>query len=81
MAPFGNNFRGGREQVMCPICKAHPDVQTLLLKCPAIMNIIHTSIDMENILSDNIFKYTVDTLEAAMRARENLLDEKQQYLT
>ena len=81
MAPFDNNFRGGREEVMCPICKAHPDDQTLLLKCPAIKNIIHNSIDMENINSDNILRDTVDTLVAAMRARENLLDDKQQNLT
>ena len=25
MAPFGGNFRGGREKVLCPLCHLYPD--------------------------------------------------------
>ena len=44
MALFGQNFRGNRECVMCPLCKIHVDSQDLVSECP----ILKTKITMKN---------------------------------
>ena len=38
MTDFGENFRGGRTSVMCPLCKLHLDSQELSYKCPVIIS-------------------------------------------
>ena len=36
MSPFGENFRGGQEKVICPLCHNHMDSQSLALNCEEI---------------------------------------------
>ena len=33
MALFGENFRGGRSKVLCPLCKKHEDSQERSFEC------------------------------------------------
>ena len=33
MAPFGENYRGGQDHVICPLCHAHLDNQPMALQC------------------------------------------------
>ena len=33
MAPFGDNFKGGLDTPICPLCSAHPDTQESGFKC------------------------------------------------
>ena len=37
MEKFGDNYRGGKEYVMCPLCKLHLDNQDLCLQCPEVV--------------------------------------------
>ena len=36
MLNLGENFRAGREYVVCPLCKQHKDSQNNLLNCPTV---------------------------------------------
>ena len=36
MELFGENFRGGMDSTLCPICRTHIDSQFLSLQCPLI---------------------------------------------
>ena len=36
MADYGENFRAGKSEVICPLCKSHKDSQALGFVCPII---------------------------------------------
>ena len=40
IAPFGENFRGGQQTVVCPLCKLHPDGQEESFSCVKVKQII-----------------------------------------
>ena len=77
MAPFGENFRGNRGSVHCPLCANHLDNQVLGFQCPAI-RCEEKEIDIE---VDDVYKETI-TLEVAEAAtkllerREKLIESK-----
>ena len=41
MAPFGENFRGGNDKVLCPLCGLHVDSQEESFSCPKMKQIIN----------------------------------------
>ena len=73
MAPFGENYRGGRDEIPCPACGKHRDSQALLVKCEVFQKHFNSCIDIQNIYTDNIDKETVETLEEAMIIRNNFI--------
>ena len=73
MASFGENYRGGRDDIPCPVCGKHRDSQALLVKCEVFQKHFNSCIDIRNIYTDNIDKETVETLEAAMIIRNNYI--------
>ena len=78
MAPFGENYRGGREEVSCPVCGTHRDSQALLFKCQVMQKHFPSNIDIKNIYTDNIDKNTVELLETAMIIRDkHILNESE----
>ena len=41
MAPFGENFKGGLDTPLCPLCLSHPDTQENSFKCEKIKQLIN----------------------------------------
>ena len=76
MAPFGENFRGNRESVNCPLCANHLDNQVLGLQCPAIRREEELDIEINDIYKETI---TLEVAEAAtklLERREKLIEIK-----
>ena len=72
MAKFGQNYRGGKEKIVCPLCESHLDNQELSYICPVIRNECKCSSD---IYSEEIHKNTVETIEKIVEIRKSMLDE------
>ena len=76
MEKFGENFRAGKDRIMCPMCNSHLDNQELSLQCPVLKtaNIpeVHNC-DMEEIYKHNISTATIKTIYRITQFRkENL---------
>ena len=70
MANFGENYRGSRDQVNCPLCDTHPDKQELSYTCKVIQNEVQPAGEFEDIYSDEISLHTIETLEKIMEVRK-----------
>ena len=79
MANFGENFKGDKNQTICPLCKLHIDSQSLLLQCPEVKkelqvnfsNLTMTTID--EVYLDRISEDTAKLLNHAMTLRNQKL--------
>ena len=75
MLLFGENFRAGRDEVLCPLCKNHSDSQFNILNCSIIredldkQDIDLYNVNLEDIYSDNISITSVKVLKIAMETR------------
>ena len=72
MSEFGDNFRGGREQVLCPLCDTHVDKQELSYECKVIQKEIDIKGSYQEIYSDNININTVKTLQKILETRKRI---------
>ena len=72
MSEFGENFRGGRDQVTCPLCETHMDKQELSYECKVIQKEIDIKGSFEDIYNDKISIHTVKTLEKIIETRKRL---------
>ena len=75
MAPYGENFRGGRESVACPLCKTHLDSQALGPMCPAIRKEISVSLDLNIVYSEDIDLETAKLVEKVLNTRNKIIQE------
>ena len=80
MLQFGENYRGGRTNVICPLCCSHIDSQAFLTKCPKMQKYLITSDDLDILYTDHIDTKTIKTLEEAINIREKLLKEQNMNL-
>ena len=62
MERFGENYRGGGESVMCPLCGIHVDSQNMSIQCPEISQEFPVKED----ISDD-YKLSLDTIDTIMR--------------
>ena len=62
MAPFGENFRGGKETIMCPLCSLHPDSQAASFHCSELRKFVEVRGDYMNIFSENFSSELVKTI-------------------
>ena len=76
MAEYGENYRGGREEVKCPLCYDHLDKQEWSYKCSMITNKLEIQGNFSDIYSDNINKQTVITLQQISDLRKQILEDK-----
>ena len=72
MAPFGENFRGGKESAICPLCDNHIDSQSMSFSCPVLRSKIDIKCEMEEVYSDEISLETAETLRNIINVREQL---------
>ena len=73
MEAFGENFRGGREFVMCPLCGTHRDNQQMSLQCTSVTKEINVEHSLDDILKDNTSQETVNLIEKKTKYRKNKL--------
>ena len=64
MEKFGENYRGGKSQVICPLCSLHLDNQSLSFQCPIIKEKLNITGEMEDIYKENI---KVETIKAVCK--------------
>ena len=73
MLPFGENFRGQKESV---ICHTHPDSQVWCLRCPAMRKEISENANVDDIHTDELKMDTVQAVEEILKVRQNILESK-----
>ena len=76
MLPFGENFRGQKESVICPLCHTHPDSQVWCLRCPAMRKEISDNANVDDIHTDELKMDTVQAVEEILKVRQNILESK-----
>ena len=74
MAPFGENFRAGRESVTCPLCSTHVDSQVMSFMCPAIRKNINIDCDIQDLYTDTMNMKTASTVSYIIKLRREILE-------
>ena len=74
MEKFGENYCGGEDHVVCPLCKLHLDSQQLSLQCPVIRKAIYVNGEMSDIYRDNISYEIIHTVSKISEYREENID-------
>ena len=67
MAPLGENFRGYKDSVICPLCKDDLDSQHHSFQCQ-VMN------ERVDIYSDTIIQETAETVTKMLEIRKDILE-------
>ena len=62
MAPFGENFKGGKDTPLCPLCLAHPDTQEESFQCEKICKLIEVKGNYSDIFGFNFPPELIQTL-------------------
>ena len=62
MAPYGENFRGKRVNVTCPLCHKHLDNQSMSFQCEALLEKVEINCDQADVYKDEITIKTAKTL-------------------
>ena len=73
MSNFGENYRGGRAQVNCPLCDNHRDKQELSYTCTVIQREVELKGSFEEIYGDNISIHTIESLQKISEVRKKLI--------
>ena len=79
MLNVGQNFRAGRELVLCPLCKKHTDSQDNLINCVSTIEDIEkecgdiTGINLDELFAEEFEETTVKVLKRAMETRTSKL--------
>ena len=77
MERFRENFRGGRESILCPLCGRHKDNQeSSFTSCRFIQEKINIKGQFNNIFEKAIEKETITTISKITRIRHEHTDEK-----
>ena len=76
MAEFGENYRGGRAQVICPLCNVHLDNQEMSYQCPQIKSEVQIEGKIEDIYKEEINVKTVKTIEKITEVRKSQQEEQ-----
>ena len=59
MENYGENYRGGKSQVFCPLCSLHLDNQEQSFQCQVIKDNLNLTRDVRNLYKENIDVNTV----------------------
>ena len=78
MADFGENFRAGATEVLCPLCsKKELDNQSHSFQCKNILNEIIVKGNLEEIYSGIISGETAKTATRIVNIRKKLLEKEE----
>ena len=70
---FGDNFRGGKDFILCPLCQNHPDSQEWSYGCSALLNQINIEGHYSEIFNDKIYSHTIRTIDRITKMRKQIL--------
>ena len=70
MQNFGENFRGGKDQVFCRLCNTHLDNLEMSFQCPEIKTKVKVIGNPEDIFEERINPATIKTLTKIIETRE-----------
>ena len=70
MAPFGENFRGGSNKVLCPLCGLHPDGQEESFSCQKMRQMINIQGKYKQIFGWKFPKELIQTIQSIYEFRE-----------
>ena len=73
MAPLGENFRGNKENILCPLCSNHLDNQPTFLQCEVIKKELKTNTKIEDIYVDKISLETAQIISRIEDIRKDKL--------
>ena len=74
MERFGENFRGGKDHVMCPVCTLHLDNQDLSLQCPEVRKEINCTGDIRELYGNAIRVEIVQTVTKVIQFRKSKIE-------
>ena len=78
MAQFGENYRGNKDNILCPLCHQGPDNQNHCFKCEIVTEKIDVKgIDMDDIYTNNISIQTSEILTKILELRKNIQEGEQ----
>ena len=69
MSYFGENYRAGRDKVICPLCESHVDNQKLSFICPEIKNKVVICGKISDIYREDIKLETVEVIQKFTQIR------------
>ena len=75
MANYGENYRGGLRQIMCPLCKSHVDDQDLSYTCPVILSEVQLLEGSNDVYRDDIKIETVHNITKITEHRTFKMEE------
>ena len=75
MANYGENYRGGLRQIMCPLCKSHVDDQDLSYTCPVILSEVELLEGSNDVYRDDIKLETVHNITKITEHRTLKMEE------
>ena len=76
MESFGENFRCGKNYVICPLCGLHRDSQDLCLQCPIIRQDIKSNGSISDIYGNEFENNIVHTIIKALEKRNEILSQE-----
>ena len=76
MSQFGENFRGDRDRVPCPLCNIHLDNQPMSLECPVLKEKINMEYNMSITNSENVTLQAAQSVTKMLKTRKKLIDQQ-----
>ena len=70
MAPFGQNFRGGNDKVLCPLCGLHDDGQEESFSCQKMKQIINIKGNYKQVFGWKFTQEFIKTIQNIFEFRE-----------
>ena len=78
MEKFGDNYKAGRETVLCPLCMKHKDDEEESFKyCKVVEERFGVSGCFESIFDDNISRETINYMKKIMELRGSNTDKEE----
>ena len=78
MEKFGENYKAGRETVLCPLCMKHKDDKEESFKyCKVVEERFGVSGDFESIFDHNISRETMNSMKKIMELRGGNIDKEE----
>ena len=74
MAEFGENFRAGASQILCPLCQEDWDSQAHSFQCKEIKKEVEMKIELREVYSNKISNEAAKTITKIMDVRKKLLN-------
>ena len=74
MAPFGENFRAGRINSLCPLCLSHLDSQEESFNCRALKNLLKIRGRYSDIFTNNFSEDLISTIYSIYKYRKEFTE-------